>query len=179
MPATAPPTTPRRTGGASGPRSYAKRTSPQRPGRSGGMFAGKGRGNAGNHGEASGKPTTDDHEILFQKFFKSVGPRTYAAQLKRATNGNHYLVLMEGKRDEETGEVRKTRLFVYSEDFVEFFRLVKSTAEFIKANPVPEDVRRKREKFWQKQQAQGVAAGPAAPRVPVVSPAAAPAARPA
>src|SRR5437660_1643579 len=55
-------------------------------------------------------------EILFQKYFKSVGPRTYAAQLKRAVNGNQFLVLTEGKRDEKTGEVRKTKLFVWSED---------------------------------------------------------------
>ena len=55
-------------------------------------------------------------EILFQKYFKSVGPRTYAAQLKRAANGNHFLVLTEGKRDEKTGDVRKTKLFVWSGD---------------------------------------------------------------
>src|SRR5688500_1724565 len=29
-----------------------------------------------------------EHEILFQRFFKSVGPRTYVAQVKKATNGN-------------------------------------------------------------------------------------------
>ena len=104
---------------------------------------------------ARGQPPAGEaeHDILFQKFFKSVGPRTYAAQVKRASNGNHYLVLMEGKRDEANGEVRKTRLFVYSEDFVEFFRLVKSAAEFIKANPVPPEVAAKREKFWAKQAA--------------------------
>ena len=49
-------------------------------------------------------------KILFQKFFKSIGPRTYAAQVKEAGNGNHFLVLTEGRRDEKTGEVRKTRL---------------------------------------------------------------------
>lgn len=101
---------------------------------------------------SSGRPAAaDDHEILFQKFFKSVGPRTYAAQVKRARNGNHYLVLMEGKRDESSEEIRKTRLFIYSEDFVEFFRLAKSAAEFIKANPLPDAVRRKREQFWSRQ----------------------------
>src|SRR5947208_354484 len=56
-------------------------------------------------------------KILFQKFFKSVGPRTYAAQIKEAHNGNHFLVLTEGKRDEATNEVRKTRIFIFSEDF--------------------------------------------------------------
>src|ERR671920_492761 len=103
-----------------------------------------------------GKPRPDpqpasEHEILFQKFFKSVGPRTYAAQVKRAKNGNHYLVLMEGKRDESSGDVRKTRLFIYSEDFVEFFRLVKSAAEFIKEHPLPAGIREKRERYWARQ----------------------------
>src|SRR4051812_21949153 len=63
-------------------------------------------------------------KILFQQYFKSVGPRTYAAQIKEAGNGNHFLVLTEGKRDDATGEVRKTRLFVFSEDFTEVFRML-------------------------------------------------------
>lgn len=140
-----------------------------------------GRNSPGGGKPARGpRPAPADHEILFQKFFKSVGPRTYAAQVKRATNGNHYLVMTEGKRDEKTDEVRKTRLFVYSEDFVEFFRLVKSAAEFVKANPVPEDVRRKREKFWGKQRAGAAGNAPARPVVtppmpPVQRPAAPPA----
>ena len=91
--------------------------------------------------------------ILFQQFFKSVGPRTYAAQVKRAANGNHFLVLTEGKRDEKTNELRKSRLFIYSEDFVEFFKLMKASAEFVKANPVDPAVRAKREKVWAKQPA--------------------------
>ena len=108
-------------------------------------------------------------KILYQSYFKSVGTRTYAAQVKRAKNGNHYLVLMEGKRDESSGDVRKTRLFIYSEDFVEFFRLIKSAAEFIKEHPLPSEVREKRERFWAKQGpcgplAGGAAAGAAGPR---------------
>ena len=89
-----------------------------------------------------------EHEILFQQYFKSVGPRTYAAQVKRASNGNHYLVLTEGKRDEATGDVRKMRLFVYSEDFAEFFKMLQATAVFIRNNPVPDDVKRRRDKIW-------------------------------
>lgn len=77
-----------------------------------------------------------EHEILFQKYFKSVGPRTYASQVKRANNGNHYLVLTEGKRDRATGEVRKTRLFVFSEDFIPYFRMLQETAQFIREHPV-------------------------------------------
>lgn len=92
-----------------------------------------------------------EHEILFQKYFKSVGPRTYAAQIKKASNGNHYLVLTEGKRDDSTGEVRKTRLFLFSEDFVEWFKMLQATAQFIKTNPVPDEVKRKRDRYWVKK----------------------------
>jgi hypothetical protein len=89
--------------------------------------------------------------ILFQDYFKSVGPRTYAAQVKEASNGNHFLVLMEGKRDEKTGEIRKTRLFVFSEDFGAFFRMIEKASAHTKAHPVPADVRKKRERFWAKK----------------------------
>ena len=119
------------------------------------------RGNPGPSG-----PDKPEHEILFQQYFKSVGPRTYAAQVKRASNGNHYLVLTEGKRDESTGEVRKTRLFVYSEDFVEFFKLLQSTAQFIRANPVPDEVKKKRDRYWAKQAEAPKPAGAAVPQPP-------------
>src|SRR4051812_40045720 len=69
-------------------------------------------------------------KILFQKFFKSVGPRTYAAQVKQAGNGNHFLVLTEGKREDKTAEVKKTKLFVFSEDFPEFLGMLQETAKF-------------------------------------------------
>jgi hypothetical protein len=108
------------------------------------------RGEQGRPQSGAAKPEAD---ILFQKYFKSVGPRTYAAQLKQAGNGNHFLVLTEGKRDEKTGEIRKTRLFVFSEDFGEFFRMLHETAQFIRQNPVPDEVKKKRERFWAKQNA--------------------------
>ena len=101
---------------------------------------------------SSGKPKAEP-KILFQSYFKSVGPRTYAAQVKEAGNGNHFLVLTEGKRDDATGDIKKTKLFVFSEDFVEFFRLMKQTSEFIKANPLSAKVKQKRERFWAKQSA--------------------------
>lgn len=94
-------------------------------------------------------PKPDDAPILFQKYFKSANPkRTYAAQIKEARNGNQYLVLTEGKRDPDTDEVRKTRLFLYSEDFVSFFRTLQETALWIRGNPVPQAVKARREKFW-------------------------------
>lgn len=102
-----------------------------------------------------------EHEILFQTYFKSVGPRTYAAQVKKASNDNQYLVLTEGRRDEKTGEVRKARLFVYSEDFTAFFRMLQETAQHLRANPVPEEVKQRRARFWAKKQA-GQQSGPSA-----------------
>ena len=105
----------------------------------------------GSRGRPSGpRPAPAEAQILFQSYFKSVGPRTYAAQVKQAGNGNHFLVLTEGKRDDASGEVKKTRLFVFSEDFPAFFRLIKESAEFVKTHPVPESVKRKREAFWAK-----------------------------
>ena len=100
---------------------------------------------------ASPAPAKPEPVILFQNYFKSVGPRTYAAQVKEAGNGNHFLVLTEGKRDEGSGEVKKTKLFVFAEDFPAFFRMLHETAQFIKANPVSAEVKRKREKFWAKK----------------------------
>jgi hypothetical protein len=91
-------------------------------------------------------------KILFQSYFKSVGPRTYAAQVKQAGNGNHFLVLTEGKREDATAEPRKTRIYIYSEDFAAFFRLAKEAADFIKANPVPSEVVQRRKRFWTRQQ---------------------------
>src|ERR1700752_5232906 len=64
-------------------------------------------------------------KTLFQQYFKSVGPRTYAAQVKEAGNGNHFIVLTEGRRDEKTDEVKKLRLFVFSEDFDAFKNLMR------------------------------------------------------
>lgn len=88
-------------------------------------------------------------EILFQTYFKSVGPRTYAAQVKKAHNGNHFLVLTEGKRD-DAGEVRKTSLFVFSEDFEALFGMLEEASRFIREHPVPDDVRQRRQAFWRR-----------------------------
>ena len=131
-----------------------------------------------------GGPTAEkaEHEILFQTYFKSVGPRTYAAQIKKASNENQYLVLTEGRRDEKTGEVRKARLFVYSEDFTAFFRMLQETAQHLRAHPVPEEVKQRRARFWAKKES-GRSSRPAASpasgiAAPVKSAAAAPAKSP-
>ena len=122
--------------------------------------------------KGNGKPAGGEsqHEILFQKYFKSVNPqRTYAAQVKRANNDNHYLILTEGRRDDATGEVRKTRLFIYSEDFPEFFRMLQETAHFVRANPVPEEVKKKRRQYWAKKEREAKTAPEPAARPPAAS----------
>ncbi len=100
-------------------------------------------------GGVASRPKNEPEE-LFLKTFRSVGPRTYEAQVMRAGNGNHYIVLSEGKADDATGEVRKTRLFVFSEDFDEFWGLMRDVARFVKENPLPDEIRQKREAFWAK-----------------------------
>jgi hypothetical protein len=104
---------------------------------------------------AAGATEKGEVKILFQKNFKSVGPRSYSAQIKEATNGNHVLILTEGKRDSETDEVKKTKVFVYSEDFGTFFRMLHETAQWIRMNPVPEEIKRRRQRFWAKHNAAG------------------------
>jgi hypothetical protein len=101
------------------------------------------------------KPPKQAAKILFQTYFKSVGPRTYAAQLKEAGNGNHFLVFTEGKRDDKTGDLRKVSLFLFSEDFERFFKMMHETEAFVRAHPVPKEVRQKREKFWAKRSQPG------------------------
>jgi len=122
---------------------------------SGGQTAGQTVGQ--NTGKPAGDDAKPDHLIKFQHYFKSVGPRTYAAQVKMASNGNHYLCLTEGQRDAQTGEVRKRRFNVFSEDFDAFFELVAVTTRFIRDNPVPDDVQRRQAAFWAKKSKTGAA----------------------
>jgi hypothetical protein len=88
---------------------------------------------------------------LFQKYFKSVGPRTYAAQVKEAGNGNHFIVLTEGKRDEKTDELKKHSIYIFSEDFDAFRDLLRDTFAFVRDHPVSAEVKAKRQKFWNRQ----------------------------
>jgi hypothetical protein len=99
-------------------------------------------------GIPAGKP---EPKLLFQRFFQSVGPRTYTAQIKELPNGNQALVVTEEKRDPKTDELRQSRIFIYGEDFAAFFRMLHETAGFIRANPLSPEVRRRRNEFWAKK----------------------------
>jgi len=97
-------------------------------------------------------------KILFQKLFKSVGPRTYSAHVKECPSGNQFLVLTEAKRDADTGEMKKSKVFVYSEDFAAYFRMLHETAQFIKTHPVSEAIKMKRMRHWAKKEAEAATA---------------------
>ncbi|MGN6506624.1 MAG: hypothetical protein ACTHM6_13775 [Tepidisphaeraceae bacterium] len=71
--------------------------------------------------------------------------------MKKATNGNHYLVLTEGRRDDKTGEVYKKRLNVFSEDFEPCVDRIRAFAAFKKAHPVPDNVRQRQAALWKKK----------------------------
>ena len=101
---------------------------------------------------AGTKPPKQDAKILFQTYFKSVGPADDAAQLKQAGNGNHFLVFTEGSGDHKTGDLRKISLFLFSEDFENFFRLMCGTQVFASC----QEVQQQRQKFWAKQSKQSL-----------------------
>lgn len=96
---------------------------------------------ANNSNRASEKPAP---AVLFESSFKTQNGRTYAAQIKKAANGNHFLVLSDTRHDPQSDEMRTNRVFVFSEEFTPFFTLLRETAQFIKANPVAESVRQRR-----------------------------------
>jgi Protein of unknown function (DUF3276) len=74
-----------------------------------------------------------ERPVIFQKYFKS-GSRTYASQIKIASNGKKYLVLTEGVRDGETQEVKKHILRVFEQDFKDFFAMLQETVVFLRTS---------------------------------------------
>ena len=127
---------------------------------------------ATSRSSAAAAAAAKEPKVLFQKYFKAVGTRSYAAHLKENDKGNQFLVLTESKRDPATGETKKTKVFVYSEDFAQYFRMLHETAQFIKAHPVSEEMKLKRQRYWARKEAeQAAAARMAPPRVAAVAPA--------
>ena len=115
-----------------------------------------GAASARANGTANGHK--QEPKVLFQKYFKTISRRTYAAKLKESHDGNQFLVLTEEKPDPETGEIRKSKVSIHSEDFSHYFRMLHETAQFIKTHPVPEAIKMKRMRYWAKKEAEEVAA---------------------
>ena len=127
---------------------------------------------ASSRQSAAAAAAAKEPKILFQKHFKSIGPRTYATQVKENDKGNQFLVLTESKRDPASGEVKKTKVFVYSEDFAQYFRMLHETAQFIKAHPVSDEIKLKRQRYWARKEAEAANAPRIVPpRVAAAAPA--------
>ena len=144
----------------------ASRVSPSRNG----TPAASSRSSAAARGAAAGAAAKEP-KILFQKYFKSIGTRSYAAHLKENDKGNQFLVLTESKRDPASGETKKSKVFIYSEDFAQYFRMLHETAQFIKAHPVSEEIKLKRQRYWARKEAEQAAAARLAPARVAAAPA--------
>lgn len=83
-------------------------------------------------GKRNTEPAGQEKPVVFQKYFKS-GARTYASQIKLASNGRKYLVLTEGVRDPQTDEVKKHYLRVFDQDLKEFFAMLQETVLYLRA----------------------------------------------
>ena len=69
--------------------------------------------------------------------------------MKEAGNGNHFILITEGIRDKKTGELRKTKLILFSEDFESFFNMIADTTKYVRAHPVPKEIAERQAKMWQ------------------------------
>jgi hypothetical protein len=78
-------------------------------------------------------------------------------QVSRARNDNQFITLIEGRRDRETNEVKKTKLLVFSEDYVEFFRMMHELALWVREHPLSEEFREKRKQYWANKKSQPIA----------------------
>ncbi len=74
-------------------------------------------------------------EVLKTWVFDSVGPRKYALQLRRASNGNPCLWLVEGVPQGD-GAFRKFNITVWSEDFEALFRTLDEVRAFIRDHAI-------------------------------------------
>jgi hypothetical protein len=96
-------------------------------------------------------------KILYQTYFRSVGTRTYAAQVKEASNGNHFITLTEGRRDAKTGQLHKNYVLVFSEDFEQFFKLIADTNAFVREHPVSKEVTDRQARMWERKRKEASA----------------------
>ncbi len=75
--------------------------------------------NAGGHSNGASKrqPPGPPGEAVKTWSFDSVGNRKYAVQIRKASNGNPCLRLVEGVPSKDGGEYRKFNITIWSEDF--------------------------------------------------------------
>ena len=74
-------------------------------------------------------------EILKTWAFDSVGPKKYAIQLKKASNGNPYLKFTEGSPVDD-GSFRKFSITIWSEDFRVMFEYMDQVRAYMNENKI-------------------------------------------
>ena len=74
-------------------------------------------------------------EILKTWAFDSVGPKKYAIQLRKASNGNPYLKFTEGSPQDD-GSFRKFSITVWSEDFRAVFEHMDLLRAYLNENKI-------------------------------------------
>ena len=79
---------------------------------------------------SAGRPPRIERENVRAWTFQSAGPRKYALQIQKASNGNPCLRLVEGMPLSD-GTFRKFDLTIWSEDFEAFFRTLDEVRSFI------------------------------------------------
>lgn len=94
-----------------------------------------GRGRSVSAGGIAAQGTKRPPEIVKTWAFDSAGDRKYAMQIKKASNGNPCLMLVEGRLQED-GTYRKFNVTVWSEDFSAFFRMLDDIRAFMTRNDI-------------------------------------------
>ena len=101
---------------------------------------------------------------LFQKFFKSTNPNAYAAQIKRSTNGNHYLVLTEGSATSPPAKSARPACSSSAKTLGTCSPCSRRRRSSSARTPSPKKSSKSRQRFWAKKSNEPDCGAHAAPR---------------
>lgn len=110
---------------------HSQRSSRWSGARSGG--GGRPRSTSEGGGGRSGGPPKRD--IVKTWAFASVGPRKYALQIQKASNGNPLLLIVEGKPQDD-GTFRRISVYVWSEDFERLFAALDEVRVYMREHDI-------------------------------------------
>ena len=96
---------------------------------------GGGGGGGGGSGKGGGKKGPPPQEVIKTWAFDSVGTRKYALQIRKASNGNPCIKIVEGVPQAD-GTFRKFDLTVWSEDWPRLFQTLDALRAFIAENNI-------------------------------------------
>ena len=92
----------------------------------------RGGGSRGGGGGGGSKP---QQEVVKTWAFDSVGNRKYALQIRKASNGNPCIKIVEGVPQAD-GTFRKFDLTIWSEDWPRLFETIDSLRAFVQENNI-------------------------------------------